>query len=75
MAADQPVIVVLCVQDPGQDELMLIGETGAARGLFPTLLKAGIRIPINRAMMAMTTNSSISVKAYLVFITAARHKY
>jgi len=26
-------------------------------------------------MMAMTTNSSMSVKAYLLFITAARYKY
>lgn len=35
MAPDQPVIVVLGVEDPGQDELMLIGQTRAARGLFP----------------------------------------
>ena len=35
MPPDQPVIVVLSVQDPGQDQLMLIGETHAARRLFP----------------------------------------
>jgi len=35
MPPDQPVIVVLGVQDPGQDQLMLIGQTHAARRLFP----------------------------------------
>ncbi len=35
MPPDQGVIVVLGVQDPGQDQLMLIGQTHAARGLFP----------------------------------------
>ena len=35
------------------------------------LLKVGVIIPINRAMIAITTNSSMSVKPHLLFITAS----
>ena len=71
VAANELVVVVLGVQNPGQHELVLIREAHAARRLPLDPRKAGIIMPINRAMIAMTTSSSMSVKPHRLFIAAS----
>ena len=62
------VLVVLEIHLPDQGELMQVVCTDDSFGWSLTRLSAGIRIDIRRAMMAMTTKSSISVKP-LRFLT------
>jgi hypothetical protein len=40
-----------------------------------TLAKAGIKMPISRAMIAITTNNSTNVKPFLLFIFCLLHTF
>ena len=64
VVVDQPVAVVLGVQDPGQRELLQVVGASHRLGLGLGLASAGSSKAASMAMMAMTTSSSIRVKAH-----------
>lgn len=59
-------LIIIGVENAGIPTGLQVGRTGGSTSLVRlALCNAGIKIAISKAMIAITTNNSISVKAFL----------